>query len=74
MGLASEMRCDMLGEWLPLALADIVVVLASTWGKTELTRETLIAGWGLSTKTLEAANEAETERRINNLMDAMEKL
>lgn len=36
-----------MGEWLPLALADLLVGLASVWGKPGFGRAEALAAWGL---------------------------
>jgi len=44
--MVPSLRSEVLGEWLPLALADILARLLTIWGG-EVDRSTILQSWGL---------------------------
>jgi hexokinase len=44
--MVPSLRGEVLGEWLPLALADILARLLTIWGG-EVERSTILQSWGL---------------------------
>lgn len=65
--MVGHLRADSLGNWLPFALADTVVLLTAAIGhKTD--RYKVMRGWGLEVDDLEATeNEAEYQAGIDRL-------
>lgn len=60
-GIINEMRSDMLGEWLPFALADIAAALCG------VRRQALLRSWGLDALA-DRADDAE----VSAFLDAVE--
>ncbi len=44
--MVPSLRGEVIGEWLPLALADILARLLTIWGG-EVERSTILQSWGL---------------------------
>ena len=58
-GLIRELRADLLGEWLPLALADIL----SAWSGEK--RPEILRGWGLDAMA-DRADDASLSAFLSN--------
>lgn len=65
--VVGHLRADSLGNWLPFALADTVVLLTAAIGH-KVDRYKVMRGWGLEVDDLEATeNEAEYQAGIDRL-------
>jgi hypothetical protein len=67
------MRPDMLGEWLPLALADLLIGLASIFGRTTLKQSDVLKNWGLPTTESDEIEEQSRIQNVDTFFDSMEK-
>ena len=63
----------MLGEWLPLALADLLIGLASIFGRTTLKQSDVLKNWGLPTTEADEIEEQSRIQNVDTFFDAMEK-
>ena len=59
---------DALGEWLPLAMADLMIAMLSMWGPCHAKREDILASWGIEPET----DEEEKQRNIEAAFDRLE--
>lgn len=65
--LVQELHGDMLGQWLPFAIADIyaVALAYATNGKQRLTRVDILESWGFDLKAeIERNREHETNKAL----------
>lgn len=64
--LAESLRGDLLGEWLPLALADVVVLGCAACG-VKTSRRATLESWGFRVHAPDA--ESERDRALRQLFD-----
>ena len=64
---------DSLGEWLPTALADLMIAIMSMWGASETKRSDVLKSWGIPATDEAEAEEAANERQIEAAFKRLEK-
>ena len=72
-GLVRAMVPDALGEWLPAALADMLIAVLSMWGASQLRRSEVLRSWGIPATEEQESDEAAEERKIEAVFDRLEK-
>lgn len=69
--LVSALKGDLVGEWLPLALADLYMLIYSIGGNA-LTRDEVLQSWGFAPMQRPAAQiKAETDRALSQLFPTL---
>ena len=71
-GLVRAVVPDALGEWLPTALADLLIAMSSTWGPSKLRRSMILESWGLDATDAKALEDEEATNQIERLFDKLE--
>ena len=69
--LVSALKGDLVGEWPPLALADLYMLIYSI-GDNALTRDEVLQSWGFAPMQRPAAQiKAETDRALSKLFPTL---